>query len=885
MFTLILIKANAQDSFSLGVSAYDRGNFEEAYELFEKAANQYFSQDSLFAYADAHLRMADCRLQDGDPFQAKGLSSNTLEFIRKEEPNDVLESRGLTLLGLSYLNLGRNDEALEFLLESEKRLPNLETKNAAECLDALGLVYRNMENRELATQYHERAFRIRRKLFGVESIEAANSFNNLGLVYLKSDPLQALIYFNRAEKIYTDKLGNSSRRSLRANLNIAFANREQKNFEEAIRILTNVKLIYDAAYGSIHPNKAYILSVLGRTYLEKGDYEKALQSEKEALQMYLSLFGEKHPDVANSYFLLGEIMRARANYREAVDLYQLSIYANIPDQTFIDIYDLPSLANYFDSNVLLTSLRGKAVALADLHFEKTLNVKDIRGAIETYRKCDDLINLMRRNRLNEQDKLNLSAIAKDVYENGMQLSLILSDQSFNRKKYIEQAFNFCERSKSAILLEAIMETKAKKFAGIPEDQIVLEDSLKDEISYLEQQLALRENADNQELKDLLFSFQNEYLAFIDRLEKEFPNYYQLKYRRQFASLESIQNNLAEKEALLSYFLGDSALIVFVTTKKKLEAFQIEKIPNFEKKINALRNAIKYNSAKTFLTVAQELHLQLIPKLPADVNQLIIIPDGVLGTIPFEALVVPKEAINDYSDAGFLLEDYHISYDFSASLFTERADYSVDKEKDILLIAPIDFSQHHEQISNLPGSEKEIDDLRFLFLGNGKDVSMLSGAEATEFRLKNEDLSNYRYLHFATHGYVNESEPALSKILLQPDSVDDGSLFSGELYNLKLGADLVTLSACETGLGKVAKGEGIVGLTRALQYAGARNVIVSLWQVSDQSTAELMNSFYTYNINNTSYGYNTALRQAKLTLLESEKYNRPYFWAPFILIGK
>ena len=127
-------------------------------------------------------------------------------------------------------------------------------------------------------------------------------------------------------------------------------------------------------------------------------------------------------------------------------------------------------------------------------------------------------------------------------------------------------------------------------------------------------------------------------------------------------------------------------------------------------------------------------------------------------------------------------------------------------------------------------------------------------------------------------------PALSRIFLKPDEKEDGSLYTGEIYNLNINADLVTLSACETGLGKVAKGEGIVGLSRALQYAGANNIIVSLWQVADESTSQMMIEFYKYNLNNDHHGYNTALRHAKLSLLDSEKYARPYYWAPFILVG-
>jgi CHAT domain-containing protein len=146
------------------------------------------------------------------------------------------------------------------------------------------------------------------------------------------------------------------------------------------------------------------------------------------------------------------------------------------------------------------------------------------------------------------------------------------------------------------------------------------------------------------------------------------------------------------------------------------------------------------------------------------------------------------------------------------------------------------------------------------------------------------LKDYSLIHLATHGIVDETSPELSRIYLQSDSeAEDGNLFAGEIYNLQLNANLVSLSACQTGLGKISKGEGVIGLSRALVYAGAKNIIVSFWSVADESTAELMTDFYKYLLENPSASYSSDLRQAKLGMLNS-KYASPYYWAPFILIG-
>ena len=132
--------------------------------------------------------------------------------------------------------------------------------------------------------------------------------------------------------------------------------------------------------------------------------------------------------------------------------------------------------------------------------------------------------------------------------------------------------------------------------------------------------------------------------------------------------------------------------------------------------------------------------------------------------------------------------------------------------------------------------------------------------------------------------VDEKDPELSRIFLQNSSqTEDGNLFAGEIYNLELEANLVTLSACQTGLGKISKGEGVIGLSRALVYAGAKNIIVSFWSVADQSTADLMRDFYQKMLESKS-GYSQNLRQAKLQMIRSENFSAPYYWAPFILIG-
>jgi CHAT domain-containing protein len=170
----------------------------------------------------------------------------------------------------------------------------------------------------------------------------------------------------------------------------------------------------------------------------------------------------------------------------------------------------------------------------------------------------------------------------------------------------------------------------------------------------------------------------------------------------------------------------------------------------------------------------------------------------------------------------------------------------------------------------------------LFPGASKEI-LLYG-DANETRIKSNDINKYNYLHFATHGIVDETDPELSRIFLNENSGDDGHLFAGEIYNLNLNAELAVLSACQTGLGKYSKGEGVIGLSRALVYAGAKNLVVSFWSVADESTAQLMTDFYSELLKNPGKGFSYALQQSKIKMIGSKEFSDPYYWAPFVLIG-
>jgi CHAT domain-containing protein len=197
------------------------------------------------------------------------------------------------------------------------------------------------------------------------------------------------------------------------------------------------------------------------------------------------------------------------------------------------------------------------------------------------------------------------------------------------------------------------------------------------------------------------------------------------------------------------------------------------------------------------------------------------------------------------------------------------------------------------LQSIPASETEARNIYSAFKKNSEMSELVLFRNATEDRMKLSDLNNFKYIHIASHGFVNQEEPEFSGVVFNADSTrEDGILFSGEIYGLNLNCEMISLSACETGLGKIKEGEGIIGITRALIYAGAKNVNVSLWKVDDFSTSQLMTIFYSQlaelefpESKYSSINYATYLRNAKQQMIKERTYSHPLYWSSFVLVGK
>lgn len=426
----------------------------------------------------------------------------------------------------------------------------------------------------------------------------------------------------------------------------------------------------------------------------------------------------------------------------------------------------------------------------------------------------------------------------------------------------------------------------------------------------------------QQLQTELRKAEQQLEEFQLEIRRTIPRYAEVRYPQPIKP-ERIANELLEADtALVEFVLGATHSYAWVIHQGKLSSAVLPPEKEISQSIKEYRAALseQFSPLATNRAIAglyarsRELHQELFAPLEAyltKARKLIIVADGSLLYLPFETLARGyKSSANDPMNIEYLIDRFAISYAPSATALAaikERSGAAPRNSKGIIAFGdPIYVnekaagadsalstsrkpltgpSERGFDFKQLPYTRTEVNGIASLFSADERRTFL--GVEAQEETVKTEDLSRYRYVHFAAHGMIDEQVPARSGIVLSApgDSKEDSILQMSEVMRLKLNAELVTLSACRTGLGKLLKGEGMIGLTRAFMYAGADSVLVSLWSVNDLATAELMKSFYQHLKQGVKK--DEALRRAKLSLIRGRRptWRHPYYWAPFTLIGQ
>ena len=538
-------------------------------------------------------------------------------------------------------------------------------------------------------------------------------------------------------------------------------------------------------------------------------------------------------------------------------------------------------------------------------------------ALEHYQKSISGIELLRSVALNtEEGRAGVVERSRSTYAETADLLVDLHRQV--------EGLEMAERGRARAFLDMLAESRVSVADELTQDQRRQEDAILARVSGAQRTLWNQSvsSDDRKRNETELTSAENELEKFHLQIRRSNPHYASLQYPEP-VHVQEVQNKLLDDHvALVEYLLGEKRSLAWVVTKNKVATSVLPARKEIEERVAAYRKALSQRvsaltleeSLKRIDAHGHQLYDLILKPLENDLRSsqtLIIVPDGTLAYLPFEALVT----ISGHAKPTYLAEKFAIVYGPSASALVAVDEMNRQVASHRILLAFGDpviklnrsrktapnpgnsisiirssspaegYEEQGFSLARLPYTREEVLGIAKLFPPDQRRLYL--GADAREENVKSEKLDDFRYIHFASHGFLDEMHPSRSGILLSraAESREDGILQTGEIMRLKLNADIVTLSACSTGLGKLMNGEGVLGLTRAFFYAGARNVTVSLWNVNDSATAALMKTFYLNLQRGLPKG--EALRQAKLSLLHGSQrpWRHPYFWAAFVLEGQ
>ena len=867
----------------------------------------------------------------------KALSIRIIIF--GENHSDVADT--YNSIGIIYAKRSNLDMAFDYFLKSldiKLAVFGEEHSQSAVAFNNIGIIYADRGDYGKALEYYQKALGIRLRVLGEQNYLTASSYNNIGnALYNLGEYEKAKENHHKSLSIRKSTLGSKHGLVATSYNNLGLVFWKLKELTEALEYFNDATVIRKELFNHNHPSIAESYMNIGLVYFDQQEYQQAINYYNKSLIIWNNLGENKISDISKIYQNLAEAYINKNEFDSALTSIQKAIIQLVSDFDESSYMINPQLIGIQSEPLLLNALKTKAKIFMQIALKskttEDYKIEYLKNALSLFELADSLIDIMRVGYKNESSKFFLGEKAAPIYEQAIESSMLLFELT-QLAVYKEKAFYFIEKSKAAVLQEGMIESRAKHFAKIPPGLIDKEKKLKIDLTFNETQL--QNELRKKELKDSLkissyenelFELKNNYERFINDLEKNYPAYYDLKYQTQTKTIQEIQYFLDDRSVILEYFIGDSSIKIAVISKNDFDLVEIKKPSDFTEAVRQFYSSILKSETDNYIISANLLTELLItpigPRIES-MGNLIIIPHDVLFKLPFETLFLEKQKpnIKDYTRLNYLIKDFDISYHYSAALFVSGleeknkvesneynskknfigfapvfpknnlAGYTISTVKQPELFAQSEsilrfFSIDGKNYDELKYSEWEVNSIIDLFNNNNssKINTAYFYADAKEDSFKT-NVKDYKIVHIASHSFMNEEQPDISGVIFaQPaDSVfsNDGILYSGETYNLDLSADLIVLSSCESGLGKLFRGEGMMALNRGFLYSGASNIVFSLWKIPDKHTSELMVEFYKQQLNGKSYS--ESLRQAKLKLINDEKTARPRSWAGFLLIG-
>ena len=897
---------HAELLFLQGYYAYKTDNPAQAISFLSRYLN---SNDYHSVYANRYL--AYCYFELGDFIRARDNMLRALSLIENDTLHPARKAHDLHWLSILYTYyLGNRSKGLQYL-----NLAGEQYRRAHAAQETFSMLYNEMGTISMENSDYSQAQDY--YILAVNNLPSAKKntltlariYNNLGIVNHKTGRYkEAESYFFKSLSLKKG-LGMKDIHSTYSNLGNLYLdwNKPEKANDSFRKSIENIK----QQYGENNWRLADLYQNYGWALINEDRFAEGRSYLVKALKLYQSKYGERHPKTARCYLKLEVYYWKKELPDSALFYIQKSMIANSPHFDCENIFENPSPEKVFSREIFLSSLKDKANRLEAM-YDRDQDLKYLQAALQSQQQAVDLVKRIRQLIRSTQSRLLLAAHEEETYRNAFLLAVRLYRVT-GRKEYLYRAFGFSEESRATDLLSAMRTTRAITYAGIPDTLLSTENDLTEELGAYEELLykeRSKVSPDPQKIKKYetkAFRLRIQKDSLIRDMEKKYPRYYHLKYDISSIPAGFAMKQLKYGQAILEYEIIRNRIYIFCLTKNKTHLIIHEADPDLDEYIRIFWKILQqkqFNKKATsnfydFLHSSYNLYQNLIKPVDSLIKgkSLIIIPDEKITEVPFDVLIshIPKESMPSYRRLPYLVYQHPISYSYSSTLHFENPPRRRKFFNRLIAFAPEypkeGMDLHHimqaRQFRNyhlypLPFARKEVEEVCHYTFGRA-----VEGKQASEHYFKTH-ASRYDIIHLAMHTILDNQHPLYSKLVFTqpPDSSEseDGFLNAYEIYALKLKTNLAVLSACNSGSGKLSKGEGIMSLARSFMYAGSTRLVLTLWEIQDRTGASIMTLFYKNLVKG--MPVDRALQKAKITYLESAGplKSNPYFWAGYQIMG-
>ncbi len=831
------------------------------------------------------------------------------------------------LIAVSYRNIGMLDESIDFSLKSEEYYIKGYGDNyirLASLYNNLGNAYSQKLNYREALRFFQQGVNIYTNQETPDIYGITNITFNIARVYYQ------MFEYNEAINIIQNNIDNVDEYTQISYLELLGAIYQETNeFEKAgevyEKIIQHAKNYYSEKGMGLaveYINYALFLnninefdeaintledaySIISITEKEKG------QNLSEYYKIYATIYEDKNVKSTN----INEFKNQKyQNYLKAISYLKKSLEAlGFPlNKLLIDKNEEINNVSILACIELLKKIADDYIEIA-LIFEGNEIEKhktNLFQSIDFYEVTSNLLQKTKKEFTDDESKILLAGLEQSTYIRLIQASY-KAHKLDDSEEYIEKAFQNAELLKSGSLFDKLSNDEAVNLSFIPDSLLEKEQKINssitsyNELKYYEE---LEENPDSKEiarLDSILFKLVNQRNELNSYLESNYSQYYNLKYSDNSLKIREIQNNLKSDEILFEYVLNETdtitELYTFLISDSEIQFDRKEFTQKFSENIDYMFSFMSNSSymftknedSKKFCFVSNSLYQKLIGPYKNKIYEknLIIIPDGKLSYIAFDALLTELPDTTNtiqFNKLNYLIKSNRVNYSYSANLLYNTKNSKRNASKGILAFAPeydadsITIGKETYSLRPLLGTQKEVD-----LIASEIKSEVYKGQDATELKFR-EECEKFDMLHLAMHAFINDSLPSLSQFAFTQtkdnELISDGLLSVADIYNLKLNARLSVLSACNTGSGQLKKGEGVISLARGFLYAGCPAIVMTLWEVEDNSGTKIMSSFYKFLKKGKTK--DEALRLAKLEYLENanSRLAHPHYWLGYVSIG-